>query len=357
MKVGHKTFFSPIRRRRRIEFGSTLIHTQPPEKIHSSPNDSFCKLIKGEIPSIVITKDLSLNKDPFSTTPTNESLHSTTAFSTIHLYPPISRVVEKEASEYQNSRHPLGLSLIHIFTQHHSFPEEVSVEEWDIFLQNYHLTMKSCISHPTIRRLENITIHTFFNIGLRAGASIPHLHGQSLMFNPSGSGSKNASYTLASQGHNNCLKCQYWEKGEINFFSESISIKNRIIASNKYWMAFLAYAPEKDSHIRLLPRRHVSAFWLLDKKELSALAPIIIQCNKMLSNFIKREGKNYHLVKDRNIIVRQTPPTHDNHFHMFIDILPVQQLGGAEILDNQKFSSELPETIASKMLSLTLKDC
>ena len=68
----------------------------------------------------------------------------------------------------------------------------------------------------------------------------------------------------------------------------------------------------------------------------------------MLTDFIK-QGNQYQLVEDRNIIIRQFPLDKENHFHMFIDILPVQQLGGAEAIDNQKFSFIFPETIASKM--------
>jgi hypothetical protein len=36
---------------------------------------------------------------------------------------------------------------------------------------------------------------------------------------------------------------------------------------------------------------------------------------------------------------------------MFIDILPVQQTGGAELIDDQKFSMIYPEEVALKMVS------
>ncbi|MHA2155540.1 MAG: hypothetical protein ACXABU_09415 [Candidatus Hodarchaeales archaeon] len=354
-KIGHKTIFSPIRRKRPIEFDSTFFHGQTPEKKPSLTQDTFCKLIKGNLPSIVITKDLSLENDPFSMTPTNKRLLSSTAFSTINLYPPISRLVDKNDSSINKMNYPSGLSFVHIFSNHYLFPEDVSPKEWEMFLQNYCFTIRSCKNHPKIAQIKDVKLHTFFNIGPRAGGSISHLHGQSIMFfDDSGSGSKSKAYELASQSQKVCLKCQFWVKDQIDVFSQPVSIKKRKIASNQHWMAFLAYAPEKDAQIRLLPRRHVSSLWLLEKEELTSLAPILVKSNKILSKFIEQEGPKYHLVQDRNIVVRQLVNPKKDHFHMFIDILPVQQLGGAEVLDNQKFSSELPETIASKMNTLIL---
>ena len=353
--VGHKTIFSPIRSKRPIEFESNQTQTHTVGKTQSSSKDTFCRLINGEIPSIVITKDLTIENDPFSTSSTDNILHSSTVFSTINLYPPISRVAEtRESSTNSSTLYPKGLSFVHIFTKHHSFPEEIAVEDWQIFLQNYCLTLNSCLNHSTISQSRAVTIHSFFNIGPRAGASIPHLHGQTVLYiNHSGSGSKFQSYTLASRGQKECVKCQYWEKDHIKTITAPVSIKDRIIAQNDNWMAFLAYAPEKDAHIRLLPHRHVSALWQLTEEELNSLAPLLVRSNELLSKFIKQEGPSFHLVNDRNIIIRQLIAPDNKHFHMFIDLLPIQQLGGLEILDNQKLSSIFPETISHKMNSFT----
>ncbi|MHA1976684.1 MAG: hypothetical protein ACW98F_01120 [Candidatus Hodarchaeales archaeon] len=354
LKIGHKTIFSPIRRKRPIEFESDKHQPDLAEKLQSASKDTFCKLISGEIPSIIITKDLGVENDPFSTSSINHDLHSSTAFSTINLYPPVSRVVKtKEPRVDDTNQYPTGLSLVHVFTKHYSLPEEIPVTVWQIFLHNYCLTIKSCINHPTLNQSKDSVIHSFFNIGPRAGASIPHLHGQSVLYiNHSGSGSKFRSYSLASLNHKECLQCYYWSKDRKNIHLSPISIKDRIIAQNDHWMAFLAYAPEKDAHIRLLPHRHVSALWKLTEGEINSLAPILVKSNAMLSKFIEQEGSSFHLVKDRNIIIRQLMKPNNSHFHMFIDLLPVQQLGGLEILDNQKISSTLPESISHIMKSL-----
>ncbi len=346
--VGQKTIFSTIRRKRPDDYKH--IQNLPMKNSDSSLKDTFCKIIEGTLPSIVITKDLVIENDPFSTQSLNNDLRSTKVFSTINLYPPIFRVIESKENQESIQPHPFGLSLVHIFTKHYLYPDKIPIKEWEIFLKNYCLTMKSCLEHPNVERGKNLTLHTFFNIGSRAGASIPHLHGQSVLYiNSSGSGSKYNSYIQASQSHKECIKCQYWLKENITFFSNSLLIKDRVLVKNEDWMACLAYAPEKDAHIRLIPRRHVSALWQLTEKELNSLASLIIQCNVVLTKFIEHSGTKLKLVKDRNMIVRQLIHPDNNHFHMFIDLLPVQQLGGLEISDNQKISSYLPETLVSQM--------
>ncbi len=356
--IGHKTIFSPIRRKRPLEFETAYIDTPPTGETHSSILDTFCRLIKGNIPSIVISKDQDIESDPFSVEPTENDLSSATTISTINLYPPIARVLNSsEQSVYNDHQIPVGLSFVHILTQHYMFPEEVPTKSWQIFLKNYCLTIESCINHPKIKHEKNIILQTAFNIGQRAGASIPHLHGQSILYiNNSGSGSKYNSYLRSSQNQKECLKCTYWTDREETVNSSPITIHDRILWKNENWMAFLAFAPEKDAHIRLLPRRHVPALWLLSEEEINSLASILIKSNAMLTRFIEEEGEKFNLVKDRNIIFRQLIDSSNSHFHMFIDILPVQQLGGLELFDNQKISSELPETISLKIKSLFTND-
>jgi UDPglucose--hexose-1-phosphate uridylyltransferase len=352
--IGHKTIISAIRGKRPNEFKPTIFQSLTDRENHSTYPDTFCKLIKGDLPSIVVSRDGKIESDPFSVKPTETDLRSSTVFSTLNLYPPITRVLESNQREIQNGiPHPFGVSFVHIFTNHYTFPEEISIEDWYTFLKNYCLTIESTINHPKIGQKKNLLLQTVFNIGQQAGASIPHLHGQSILhIDPSGSGSKYKSYLRASQSQKVCLQCNYWTGKETRIGSSLITIKNRIILQNDDWMAFLSYAPEKDAHIRLLPRRHVSVLWELSDQEVRSLAPIIIESNKLLSNFVEHEGKKFHLSKDRNIIFRQSINPSDDKFHMFIDLLPVQQLGALEIIDNQKISSIRPETITIKMKTL-----
>ena len=314
--------------------------------------DTFCGLVKGLSPAIVISKDLSITQDPFSQNAHCENLLSKKALTAINLFPPVVRIVRKSSdSNKSNTSPPMGLSLVHLFTNHYSLPEEVPDNEWLTFFLNYRMTVNACLNHKKISSYKQSVIQTFFNIGERSGASIPHLHGQTVLFwNQQGGGTKSDTYRKSSYSTpNGCTKCQLWLDERMSSVAQSLNLQERLIIKNAHWMAFLAYAPEKDAQIRILPKRHISAFWDLNDEELTDLVPVLIKSNQMLTNFINTQGGKYQLIKDRNIIIRQFEQDIDNQFHMFIDILPVQQLGGAETIDNQKFSCIFPETIAKIM--------
>lgn len=117
-------------------------------------------------------------------------------------------------------------------------------------------------------------------------------------------------------------------------------------------MVFTAYAPERDGHIRLLPKRHVSSLLELKSDEITSLAKGLIHTNQILSQFIIHFGRELDILPDRNILFRQQhfgfPP-----IHMLIDIIPVQRIGGAEILDDHRLSHIFPEEAAKRMKDLS----
>jgi galactose-1-phosphate uridylyltransferase len=346
--IGHKSIISPIRAQRPIEWEPEKEIQDPPQRA----TDTFCRIVNGELPAIVISKDLKLNQDFFSTNAYSEKLISNVILSIINLYPPIARVTYNPPSPSAiSSNFVFGISLVHLFSKHYFLPEEAPKDQWIMFLRNYSLTIKSCLDHPRIKALKGINIHSFFNIGAKAGASTPHLHGQSVLYwDQKGIGSKHNTYWKTSEyNQEKCTKCILWKESEENTLSHSLLLDKRMIFQNDNWKVFLAYAPEKDAHIRLLPRKHISHLWSLNNIELNDLAIALIKANYMLTGFIKEEGRKYQLSIDRNIIIRQFLPNKGEHFHMFIDILPVQQLGGAEEIDNQKFSLVYPEVVASEM--------
>jgi len=312
-QIGHRTIFSPIRLQRPFEF--THVKHSKQKRDHTHFSDTFCELVKGKLPAIVITKDNLLVNDLFSLKSRAENLSSSTVFTAINLYPPISRIIKNRNL-------------------------------------NYRLTLKESMNYPTISSSNNLHVSTFFNIGLKAGASISHLHGQTILrFNQEGIGAKQNSFIISSkQNENNCKKCQLWVDIDDSASLQGLSLKGRLIFRNAHWIAILAYAPMRDAQIRLIPRRHITNIWSMNDDELFSLALILINSNKQLTSFIKKDGKRYQLSIDRNIIINQHYSAKERHFHMFIDILPVQQTGGAELFDDQKFSMIYPEEIARKMI-------
>jgi hypothetical protein len=72
----------------------------------------------------------------------------------------------------------------------------------------------------------------------------------------------------------------------------------------------------------------------------------------MLTRFISEFGEKLLILQDRNIVFRQQ----NSNFHMLIDIIPVQQVGGAEVLDDYRLSTFLPENTANFMKDLLKLD-
>lgn len=349
-KIGHKTVISPSRYFRPIE--TELDTSTEEEQKDIQEEDTFCELINGKLPAIVISKDLKLIKDPFDTESLMLNLEESRVVTIINLFPPIARVRLFEVSDQNFGLDiPIGVSYVHVLTTHYKYPEDVPVEEWVVFFQNYTMTLSSTISHSNFNDSKSILVNSFFNIGNLAGASIPHLHGQSYIYeNNMELGNRLYSYWKSSvQNSTSCRKCNLKITDQSLGRDEQGSLESRVIFENEGWVVFLAYAPEKDAHIRLVPKRHVSALWKLSDNEIDLLSKAFVIANQILAKFIRKEGKTLQLDLDRNIVFRQFHAQEDSHFHMFIDILPVQKLGGAELSDSQKISSIYPELIAFKM--------
>lgn len=130
---------------------------------------------------------------------------------------------------------------------------------------------------------------------------------------------------------------------------QQLNIKERTIWEDDYWLAFTSYAPERDGHIRILPKRHVSSIWDLTSIEITSLAQGLKSVNRILSQFIHSFGGKLNILTDRNILFRQKHFGYTPSIHMFIDIIPVQRVGGVEILDDHRISHIFPEEAAKRM--------
>lgn len=350
-KIGFHTFINTLRYDRPIEYLEPKVTIQV--KALEEGEDSFCHLVEGKLPAIIISKDLTVNKDPLSIEPEFEDLRSFKAFSTINLYPAMPRVFPSKKYFFKK-RTIKELSLVHIFSKHYLALEEIPIDELAIYLKNVILTIESCQDTLITENRENITIHHFYNIGLNAGASIPHLHSQTLFhINISGHGWKHQGFLRAFEENSHsdssyCLGCNYANYADIDPLGQVLFLKERLIWEDPHWMILTSFAPERDGQIRLIPKRHVSAIWQLKPEEIESLAKALLIANTSLSRFITEFGEKLLILQDRNIVFRQL----NSNFHMMIDIIPVQQVGGAEALDDYRLSSFLPETTAKHMKDL-----
>ena len=356
--ISHYSYISTLRADRPDEYSTgqdSLIYNYLEEG-----EDSFCRLIAGELPSIVISRDLEVIRDPLSKNPSLENLRGATVFTIINLFTPMARVLPPQENAFHlNRRISKGIPLLHVFSNHYQIIDTVPIDEMVLFLKNIILTIKT--SQEALSKLanSNLTIFHFYNIGPRAGASIPHLHCQTLIYTNGGHGWKDHSFfhsferNKELQGDESyCLGCELIGGMKIDPFGQRLHFEERIVWEDDYWIVFTAYAPERDGHLRLIPKRHVSAIWKLESSEIVSLAKALIHANIVLSSFIDRFGDELHILPDRNILFRQ------QHFgfspiHMLIDIIPVQRIGGAELLDDHRLSHIFPEETAKRMKDFT----
>ncbi|MFX0084043.1 MAG: hypothetical protein ACFFAU_00080 [Candidatus Hodarchaeota archaeon] len=362
-KIGHSTVINILRGEKPYEYLLQEKNIQISEL--KEGKDSFCRLIAGEIPSIVLSKDLMIAKDPLSESPEYENLSSTKVFSAINLYPPIPRIFrEFNLNDISTKRTFKGIPLIHVVRNHYRTIEDVPEEEMILLLQNIVLTIKASQKALFVTGgKEKTNVIQFFNIGSTAGASIPHLHAQTYLFNDrKGYGWKNRGFLEAYKNHKKltgskeyCLGCQYPKKIEKDPLGQEVFVEDRVTWEDENWISFTSFAPERDCHLRLLPKRHVSSLWNLKSFEIKSLARGLIIVNHQISQFVKKFGQNLNIQQDRNVLIRQADFGDNNDIHMLIDIIPIQQIGGVEILDDLRLSQLFPEEVAHQIRMLNAK--
>ncbi len=353
--IGHYSIISTLRADRPDEYISTQNDFQIDQL--EEGKDSFCRLIAGELPSICVSQDLTMSKSPLSIEPTLENLSETKVFSIINLFTPMARVMPPRENLFQiNKKITKGIPLLHIFSKHYQAIEEVPIDEMVLYLKNIILTIETSQRSFSERDNSTNTVFHFYNIGSRAGASIPHLHSQTLLYADGGHGWKDHSFFLSFDQNRQligkdsfCLGCKYSKGLNVDPIGQRLHIQERIIWEDENWLAFTAYAPERDGHIRLLPKRHVSSLWELEAPEIISLAKALKFVNHVLSLFIKQYGRKLHIFFDRNILFRQKHFGFSTPIHMLIDIIPIQRIGGAEILDDHRLSHIFPEETAKRM--------
>ncbi|MHA1214412.1 MAG: hypothetical protein ACTSPG_03905 [Candidatus Hodarchaeales archaeon] len=355
--VGHRVHFSTLRAHRPHEFNDKSSITQT-NVSNGLQDDTFCKLIKGDLPSIVLSKDNDLRKDPFSTDPSYEDLSHSTAFSLINMYTPMTRVIlSKNDIQSPNENSVTGIPLVHILTKHYQKLEDVPIDELTTYLRNITLTVNETIKTLCSATSPPHNVFHFCNIGAEAGASIPHLHSQTLIFTDhKGLGWKDYSFMqsysrnkVRSEDKNYCLGCLHSTYIENDFLSQKLNIEKRLIWENEHFMVLTAYAPEHDAQIRIIPKQHRTSIWTLTEDEIHSMAKALSIANYVLSAFISQYGKKFFLSSDRNILFRQKHPETGIDIHLLVDIIPIQRVGGAERLDDYKISQIMPEEIARKM--------
>ncbi|MFX1514442.1 MAG: HIT domain-containing protein [Promethearchaeota archaeon] len=351
-KIGHSAQISPMRVLRPVEIESKrwIQSTLNTDKTLSI--DEFCRLVRGDLPAIVLVKDSVQFKDPDSVNPEKDNLRKYSAITIVNLYTPMGRQLLKNDQSLLKDI-SLGYPLIHLTTKHYTRLEDVPTEELVKLLQNTVISHKLIEKRHKASNLAPMPIFHFFNIGAHAGASIFHLHSQSYIYtNKKGHGWKVQGFLVAFEDHKRfsqdplyCLGCEYPNYPKNDLFGQELHIEKRLIWKNKHWLLVAEYAPERDGHLRILPQRHISRLSACSEEELESLAKILKIANLGLSAFIEKWGEHYKVLQDRNILFRQQHLGYAST-HMLIEIIPIQHVGGAEVFDDHRICHIYPEITA-----------
>ena len=355
-KVGHITQFSPVRGKRPFE------HIDDKEEIIRSPkDDSFCKVVEGKLPAVLLSRDTIKCEDALSINSAKADLGDHTAISIVNLFTPMARVLYDNVQQITSIKDKsVGIGLVHLLVNHYDTLSEVPISEVEQLLFTTRLAQNNSISELKSKYdTEKLTVLHFFNIGEEAGASICHLHSQTYIYaNEIGHGWTSLGFLSVPGFHkklkNNmsyCLACELLKnEGKIiDPIGQDLLLKERTIFENDEWLVVTAFSPERDGQLRIFPKRHVSQFIYLDDKQISKLAEALVIANKALDNFIKGASYSMHLLQDRNILFRQDNIGYDSGMHMIIDIIPIQRIGGAEIMETYRIATMFPEDVAMIM--------
>ena len=363
-KVGHVTQFSPIRGKRPFEHEE---EEEQEEVIQSPMDDSFCRVVKGELPAVLLSKDSEIVEHSLSVNSDKINLQDYTAVSIVNLFTPMARVLYDNALQIESVKNKsVGIGIVHLLTKHYDTLSQVPTEEAVKLLTTTQLVQKNSIEELKARyNTDKLTVLHFFNIGEESGASICHLHSQTYIYaNDIGHGWTSLGFLSVPGFHKEymddesyCLACEVAKNGEdlVDPINQKLLVKERRVFENEEWLVLTAFSPERDGQLRLIPKRHVSQFMELDEKQIKYLGEALVKANKALDNFIKMANPGMNLLQDRNILFRQDNVGYNSGMHLMIDIIPIQRIGGAEIMETYRIATMFPEDVA-KIMRESLKE-
>ena len=357
-KVGHITQFSPLRGNRPFEHRD---NNQENAELPSPADDSFCKIIKGELPAVVLSFEKQIGNHPLSVKSEKKDFSKYSAISIVNLFTPMARVLYEHTQSLDSVQDKsVGIGMVHLITNHYDTLSEASIEETIELLLTTQIAQKNSIQILKEKyNTDKLTTLHFFNIGEEAGASICHLHSQTYIYaNEIGHGWTSLGFLSVPGFHkekmeneNYCLACELVKNREKlkDPIEQELLVKERTVFENDGWIILTAFAPERDGQLRLIPKKHTSKFHELDEKQIYDLAEALVVANKALDKFVKIAHPSMNLLQDRNILFRQENVGYNSDMHMLIDIIPIQRIGGAEIMETYRIATMFPEDVAKIM--------
>jgi UDPglucose--hexose-1-phosphate uridylyltransferase len=209
-----------------------------------------------------------------------------------------------------SSTGPRGVCDVVLYSPEHTLPpSKLSLESWRKVIDLWTSRTRGHSENPDIAM-----VAVFENCGEAVGVTMPHPHGQiyAMPFVSPVMEIELAAAKQYSSTHNgDCLFCY--------LLAEELRQRERIIAENERFVAFVPYAARFPAEVSLYSRRHVRSLIDLSDEEKTALAEII--------SIVRRKYDNlYGFLMPLMMAVKQAPlrqPDASYHFH--IQFLPLQR--------------------------------
>lgn len=321
---GHFSYVSPIRSAR-----------PGGEERTERVKDTFKEILEGRDYAIFISIDRNRFDSVFSAEPVMLDVRDATAVTIVNRYPAMVRVIDEQLEEqlkpkiedeYTRIAHGINLVAFPASTYYETF-SEADVTSLSAMFKSLLSAVSFGVEEAKKRGFTLIPLYVFFNVGLMAGGSQPRLHAQAYM-------------DLNQDGHGafmeNVLQAFDMMRGKCHICSSRHD--ERLVFENATWIAWATSAPRRNFHVRIAPKRHVERLTDLDDREIDGLSEILI----LISRAMDKVG----VVRDRYVLIYSNPFGYQSFFHMFIDFVPFERIGGIEVLDSVRVVRIAPEDVA-----------
>lgn len=332
---GHFSYISPVR------------SSRPGENQAPVVKDVFKDIVEGKDYAIPVTLDEKPLDSVFSVEPIMcESLRDYTSVTIVNRFPAMVRHIDPEIKETVSrlvedkyTRIAFGINLVTFPTSYYETLSDVPLEILVSMLSSMKSAIIRAVEESRSKGFRLIPVYPFFNIGRLAGGTQPRLHSQVYI-------------DLNEDGHGAYMESilQAFEEMRINSGCHLCTSRHedRIVYENETWISWATSSPRRNYHVRAAPKRHVARYTDLSSSELLGLADVL----RRVSRAMDRLG----ITRDRNVLFYSNPYGYDSFFHMFIDIIPFEHVGGIEMLDSVRVARVTPEEAAEQLRSMLEKD-
>lgn len=324
-RKGHFSYISPIRGKR--------------PKGEKVVRDVFQKIITGEDHAIFIAIDDKVKSDPFSLTPELLNVENSKAVTIVNRFPATVRYIDREILEKvrpliedEFTRIAFGINLITFPTRYYETLSDAHIEDLVAMFKSVRTAINKVAEVARKRGIDLLPVYPFFNIGPMAGGSQPRLHSQVYIdLNLDGHGALMENILQAFDEMRNrgiCYLC-------------TSKHNSRIVYENSTWIVWTSLSPRRNYHLRLAPKRHVEIFTELDDFELEGLSDALIRVSRGLDKL--------NVERNRNVLIYSNPIGYNSIFHLYIDFIPFEKIGGIEMLDSCRVARIAPEDVAAEL--------